>query len=65
MEKRVGSHTCMLTSMVLQGSFAGLVTFAHLPYTQCLNSLRHKYDLAIIGAPFDTGTTYRSGKDRH
>ncbi|KEQ66098.1 agmatinase, mitochondrial precursor [Aureobasidium melanogenum CBS 110374] len=42
-------------------SFAGLVTFAHLPYTQCLNSLRHRYDVAVIGAPFDTGTTYRSG----
>lgn len=54
----------MLTSVMVQSSFAGLVTFAHLPYTQCLNSLRHKYDVAVIGAPFDTGTTYRSGRFR-
>ncbi|KAI4729460.1 Arginase/deacetylase [Aureobasidium sp. EXF-10728] len=26
-----------------------------------VKSLRHKYDVAIIGAPFDTGTTHRSG----
>ncbi|THY76085.1 Arginase/deacetylase [Aureobasidium pullulans] len=42
-------------------SFAGLTTFAHLPYTQCLNNLRQRYDIAIVGAPFDTATTYRSG----
>ncbi|THW13382.1 Arginase/deacetylase [Aureobasidium pullulans] len=42
-------------------SFAGLTTFAHLPYTQCLNNLRQRYDIAIVGAPFDIATTYRSG----
>ncbi|THZ69514.1 Arginase/deacetylase [Aureobasidium pullulans] len=42
-------------------NFAGLMTFAHLPYTQCLNNLRQRYDIAIVGAPFDTATTYRSG----
>ncbi|THY97615.1 hypothetical protein D6C92_03313 [Aureobasidium pullulans] len=43
-------------------NFAGLMTFAHLPYTQCLNNLRQRYDIAIVGAPFDTATTYRSGE---
>lgn len=38
------------------------MTFAHLPYTQCLNNLRQRYDIAIVGAPFDTATTYRSGE---
>jgi hypothetical protein len=52
----------LTTNGIFQAQFAGLVTFAHLPYTQCLNSLRHTYDIAIIGAPYDTGTTYRSGE---
>ncbi|KAG9998836.1 Arginase/deacetylase, partial [Aureobasidium melanogenum] len=42
--------------------FAGLTTFANLPYVHCLDeSGSEKYDIAILGAPFDTGVTARPG----
>lgn len=37
--------------------FFGLTTFANLPYVNCLNpdeTEAGKYDIAILGAPFDT-----------
>jgi agmatinase len=59
--------------MMIQGSgledaditgakFAGLTTFANLPYVHCLDKAgSEKYDIAILGAPFDTGVTARPG----
>ncbi|EMD00836.1 hypothetical protein BAUCODRAFT_62269 [Baudoinia panamericana UAMH 10762] len=44
--------------------FSGLATYANLPYVHCLAGDDHpieKYDIAIIGAPFDTGVTARPG----
>lgn len=43
--------------------FAGLQTFANLPWVHCLSHEEHveKYDIAFLGAPFDTGTTARPG----
>ncbi|KAF2427796.1 Arginase/deacetylase [Tothia fuscella] len=44
--------------------FAGLTTFANLPYVFCLaDDAREvgKFDIAFLGAPFDTGTTGRPG----
>lgn len=43
--------------------FAGLSTFANLPWVYCLSAEQHveRYDIAIIGAPFDTATTGRPG----
>lgn len=42
--------------------FAGLTTFANLPYVHCLDeSGSEKYDIAVLGAPFDTGVTARPG----
>ena len=42
--------------------FAGLTTFANLPYVHCLDKTGpEKYDIAILGAPFDTGVTARPG----
>jgi agmatinase len=38
-------------------AFAGLTTYANLPYVQCLAADGvevAKYDIAILGAPFDT-----------
>jgi agmatinase len=38
-------------------AFAGLTTYANLPYVHCLagkNVEVEKYDIAILGAPFDT-----------
>ena len=35
--------------------FLGLTTFANIPYVSCLSdSSTEKYDIAILGAPFDT-----------
>nr|OQO20976.1 hypothetical protein B0A51_09665 [Rachicladosporium sp. CCFEE 5018] len=47
--------------------FAGLTTYANLPYVHCLanttatGSEVESYDIAILGAPFDTGVTARPG----
>ncbi|MCJ1366271.1 hypothetical protein MMC16_005399 [Acarospora aff. strigata] len=41
--------------------FSGISTFGRLPYFPCLASDDEKYDIAFIGAPFDTGTSYRPG----
>lgn len=47
--------------------YNGLMTYANLPYVHCLanttieSSDAEKYDIAILGAPFDTGVTARPG----
>ncbi|KAI2618135.1 Arginase/deacetylase [Hypoxylon sp. NC1633] len=41
--------------------FSGISTFGRLPYQPCLSHEDVNYDLAFIGAPFDTGTSYRPG----
>lgn len=42
---------------VSSANFAGLTTFANLPYSHCLSKDAAEagvYDIAILGAPFDT-----------
>lgn len=43
---------------IVSGSqFHGLRTYANLPYVSCLSDAEakeNKYDIAILGAPFDT-----------
>ncbi|KAI0446443.1 arginase [Xylaria telfairii] len=51
---------------ILYGSqFSGLTTYANIPYINCLSDeaaeSSSKYDIAILGAPFDTGVTARPG----
>ncbi|KAF2157055.1 Arginase/deacetylase [Myriangium duriaei CBS 260.36] len=41
--------------------FSGISTFGRINYHPCLSSDQEKYDIAFIGAPFDTGTSYRPG----
>ncbi|KAK4168902.1 arginase family-domain-containing protein [Cladorrhinum sp. PSN259] len=41
--------------------FSGISTFGRLPYLPCLSHKDISYDIAFIGAPFDTGTSYRPG----
>ncbi len=43
-----------------QPAFAGINTFLKAPYCEDVREIG-RYDAAIIGAPFDMGTTYRSG----
>jgi len=41
--------------LVPSGAFAGLTTFANLPYVNCLAEGEvERYDVAFLGAPFDT-----------
>ncbi|MCJ1367253.1 hypothetical protein MMC16_006385 [Acarospora aff. strigata] len=49
---------------IVSGSqFSGLMTYARLPYTNCFadEGEVEKYDIAILGAPFDTAVTARPG----
>lgn len=41
--------------------FQGINTFAHLEHTECLIDREAKYDVALIGVPFDTAVSYRPG----
>ncbi|PNS19840.1 Arginase [Sphaceloma murrayae] len=41
--------------------FSGISTFAHLPHVKCLTNPSIPYDIAILGAPFDTAVSYRPG----
>ncbi|KAL4070739.1 arginase deacetylase [Scleroderma citrinum] len=41
--------------------FSGPLAFSHLNYTRCLEDESVGFDIAILGMPFDTGTTYRPG----
>ncbi|KAF2761790.1 arginase [Pseudovirgaria hyperparasitica] len=41
--------------------FSGISTFAHLPHVKCLTHPETVFDIAILGAPFDTAVSYRPG----
>lgn len=41
--------------------FTGPVSFAHLPYTRCLDDPSTLFDIAVLGLPFDTAVSYRPG----
>ncbi|KAK8247448.1 arginase family-domain-containing protein [Phyllosticta capitalensis] len=41
--------------------FSGISTFGRVAYSPCLATDDVKYDIAFLGAPFDTGTSYRPG----
>ncbi|KAK1691324.1 arginase family-domain-containing protein [Colletotrichum godetiae] len=41
--------------------FTGIGSFAHLKHVKCLTTPSELYDIAIIGAPFDTAVSYRPG----
>lgn len=42
-------------------SYSGIVSFAHLPVEQCFGNYDEKIDIAIVGAPFDSGVSYTPG----
>jgi agmatinase len=42
-------------------SFSGLTTFAHLPGAKCLDDPSASFDIALLGIPFDTAVSFRSG----
>ncbi|MHC1560746.1 agmatinase family protein [Actinomycetospora sp. C-140] len=43
-----------------QPAFAGINTFLKAPYCEDVREIG-RYDAAVVGVPFDMGTTYRSG----
>ena len=56
----VQDRTISTFSRGQQPAFAGINTFLKAPYCENIRDVS-KYDVAIIGAPFDMGTTYRPG----
>ena len=40
----------------------GIGSFAHLEHAKCLTTPSALYDIAIVGAPFDTAVSYRPGE---
>jgi agmatinase len=49
-----------LFSRGLDPMFAGINTFLKSPYVENVRDIG-RHDVAVVGAPFDMGTTYRSG----
>lgn len=49
-------------TMTSQWSFSGIGSFAHLDYVKCLTNPSQRFDIAVVGAPFDTAVTYRPGR---
>ncbi|KAI9809536.1 MAG: hypothetical protein M1827_006771 [Pycnora praestabilis] len=45
----------------MKWGFSGINTFAHLPHIKCLTHPGETFDIAIVGAPFDTAVSYRPG----
>lgn len=41
--------------------FSGPLAFSHAEYALCLEDESAAFDIAILGMPFDTGTSYRPG----
>ncbi|KAJ7269545.1 arginase deacetylase [Mycena rebaudengoi] len=42
-------------------AYTGPLSFSHLPYAKCLEDASQLFDIAILGFPFDTTTSYRPG----
>ncbi len=45
-----------------RSDFNGLTSFAHAPPVRCFGAdAETEYDVAVLGAPFDTATSFRPG----
>lgn len=55
------SNKLLCSTNHVKWSFNGIGSFAHLDYVKCLTNPAAQYDIAIIGAPFDTAVTFRPG----
>ncbi|MGW1991861.1 agmatinase [Embleya sp. NPDC001921] len=58
--RSVKDRNISLFSRGLDPMFAGIPTFLKSPYVEDIRDIG-RYDVAVVGAPFDMGTTYRSG----
>ncbi|KAL4902907.1 hypothetical protein BDW74DRAFT_169195 [Aspergillus multicolor] len=43
------------------GPFESTATFAHLPQRDCFSDNTDPFDIAVVGAPFDLGVSFRPG----
>jgi agmatinase len=41
--------------------YSGIVSFAHLPVQKCFENFDDEIDIAVVGAPFDSGVSYSPG----
>ncbi|KAF7309767.1 hypothetical protein MIND_00348600 [Mycena indigotica] len=41
--------------------YTGPLSFSHLPYSRCLDDGLARFDIGLLGFPFDTTTSYRPG----
>ena len=56
----INDRTISLFSRGHQPAFAGINTFMKAPYCEDVRKVG-EYEVAFVGIPFDTGTTYRPG----
>lgn len=56
----INDRNISLFSRGLDPMFAGINTFPKSPYVENIRDIGD-YDVAVVGAPFDMGTTYLSG----
>lgn len=56
----VRDRNISLFSRGMDPQFAGISTFARMPYIEDMRAIAG-HDVAVVGVPFDMGTTYRSG----
>ncbi|KAI0028128.1 hypothetical protein K488DRAFT_80833 [Vararia minispora EC-137] len=56
-------HTAYTDKYGLQSDlgYTGPLSFSHLDYARCLQEPEQAFDVAVIGMPFDTTTSYRPG----
>ncbi|CAC36899.2 Agmatinase [Schizosaccharomyces pombe] len=48
-------------SSIVEPMYSGIATFGRLENVECLSKRSEDFDIAFIGMPFDTGTSYRPG----
>jgi agmatinase len=56
----VGDRTISTFARGQQPAFAGINTFRKAPYVEDVHDVG-RHEVAVVGAPFDMGTTYRAG----
>ena len=61
-ESDYGAFCSGNNTLIRELPYQGVVTFAHLAMENCFTKSEGlKFDIAIVGAPFDLGVTYRPG----
>lgn len=59
--ENTGSKEKFDLSPIATYAFSGITTFSQLPSKSCLTDSGPSDDILVVGFPFDTATSYRSG----